>query len=588
MSTRRAIGIYRSSSGPAPAPSEYYLRTVIPDNQAYFPRADGCGAIFYQGLLYKSKGWNGSGAFDPWKASDEWQTSADEGKTWVDIDPMPVHAHGFGVRVKNDKIWIWGMAEDVDGVATTPFLCTFDPVNGWVSINLTLDLPISYAALYVEFNGEMYKLGGQNDINTLTPTADPTIYKINDDGTTVLIGTCPENFMTASTGSQIGSKFYFGWGGELSSAAFQYNSLVTKIYETSDLISWTEYATIPVGQRGIWCDTQVFDGKLWQINGSFEGANRTGLFYSSNKGLTWTTFSGPPSARHLTSMPVTDDYLYLICGNDKSDVLRIEKVTIPDSFPDIFKPYYFKLYSADRPTGAYLTGLITLGNRLQNTLSLNGVTSQADEIDLLIRSAGTQVKNQFLLPLITTNTDFANECEEQGTPTYTTTGVHGDGVNVTGSGYKILWGATNNAVKYQLNFGSSFLYSLSTNTEDTQDFGGNTSFIACRQNNGSFYANLNDNFEASTAVPNGKGYRGASRFDSTNREIVFNKTHVASTQASTQFPTSFTSLCGIYIGSNFYSSVKTYGACGYGSADLDHDELQDALEEYFTITGVSF
>jgi hypothetical protein len=131
---------------------------------------------------------------------------------------------------------------------------------------------------------------------------------------------------------------------------------------------------------------------------------------------------------------------------------------------------------------------------------------------------------------------------------------------------------------------------MSTLKEDTNDFGNYTNVLDFCQTNNTFYANINSVSEGSTAATDGKGYRGATRFDATNREIILGTTHVASTFASSSTPSEF-SICGIIVNSTdnlVGASAKTFSALGNGSGDLDHGKMKTAIEAYFTELGITF
>lgn len=587
-------GLLNQSSGGStpPAVQDYYLRTIIPndDPNPPFPETDGCAMISYNGEIYKSLGWSGNNEFFPWKSSDRWQKTSDNGLTFTDIDPMPFHSHGFGVRVKDGKIWIWGMAEDMASNPTGVFLATYDTVNGWVSITSDAGLPLAIAAFYTEINGEMYMLGGQNNINTSTPIAYNTVYKINEDGTTVFVGNTPVPFMTASTGWVNGSYFYFTGGGELSDDPNGYNALVSFIYRTpitSPASTWTIYTSLPVALQGIWQDALIYDGRIWWSNGYYEGANKQGLYYTANNGSSWTYQDNSPSpelrARHLTAMAVHNDCLYFAAGNGNRDFLRIEKVTYPSFAASDIKLWWQRLWPDKRPTQPELDDINDVVTYLLNTPTPSNLSNHWDELDVFNLGAGYENYEQFAMYLKTPKTSFYNTVEKINTPDWAYGGVNGalPSGSPAGSIYDQNYRIFVDNVKFTQNSSSLGCISLENIDEDIFDFGGLLCGIAVSQANNRFYGNLFCNTQASLPVTSAKGFRSLLRTDSSNYSLIVDEDAPVSFSSTSQSVDNNTYYCGYVFTGNNYPGVKKMGGWYYSSGDVDPQVYRTAFYMFY-------
>ncbi len=575
----------------------YLLRQVsgtnvgFPNTTNIFPPMDGVELFNYNNKLKMVFGWNPGAGFPASPDSNYVFDTVDEGKygNWTqgaDASAVATHGQGRGTRL-DGKMWHWGIGTDL-----STSVWTYDDINGWVQVSAdwTLGLRISHISFL--HNDYLYTLGGQDSINISSPTSFNTIYRSLDGITWSFVANTPETFLTASTvWEDTSGNLYVTGGGELSDT--NYNSLCATIYKSSDHgFTWSTFASLPSGMQGIWQDAFVWDNKVWFINGFKSGANQPGLFMSSNWGATWTTFSTTMPARHLTAGVVLNDHLHFVCGNLFNDHWRLEKVTYPFVMDPDVKLWFDKIYPENRPDAILTTAVNNFVIGCKADSSLNGVTSNWTELDLCHLLAGMNNEERISTPIKTSNTNIKNEFRLIRNPTISNNGITGNGNSnsTLASGIACNWIMDYHGVKFSLNFASIFAYSMSTLIEDTNDFGNYNSNIAFCQNDSKFYANINSATEGSIVATDGKGYRGATRFDASNREVVLGTTHVASTAGSIATPSEF-SICGIIINSTdnlVGASAKTFSALGNGSGDLDHGKMKTRIEAYFTELGISF
>ncbi len=589
---------FNTLSGSITIPTYTYLLRQVSGDNIYpattniFPPMDGVELFNYNNKLKIAFGWNPGAGFPASPNSNYVFDTTDEGKygNWTqgsDSLAPATHNQGYGVRL-DGKMWHWGVSGDL----LSSGVWTYDDINGWVQVSSDWTLGIRVSHVPFLHNNYLYTLGGQDNINIPSPTSFNTIYRSLDGITWNFVANTPETFLTASTvWEDTSGNLYVTGGGELSNT--NYNSLCATIYKSTDHgYTWTTYASLPSGMQGIWQNAFVWDNKVWFVNGFKSGANQLGIFMSSDWGANWTTFSTAMPARHLTAGTVLNDHLHLVCGNLHNDHWRLEKVTYPFVLDSDVKIWFDKIYPENRPDILLTTAVNNFVLGCKSDLSLNGVTSNWTELDLCHLLAGMNNSERVSTPIKTSNTDIKNGFRLIRNPTISNDGLTGNG-NATASlasGMALTWVPEYHGVKFTTNFASIFAYSMSTLKEDSNDFGNYTNVLDFCQTNNTFYANINSASEGSTPATDGKGYRGATRFDATNREIILNTTHVASAVGSISTPSEF-SICGILINSTnnlVGASAKTYSALGNGSGDLDHGKMKTRIEAYFTELGISF
>lgn len=586
-------GIIQSGKvgGISPTPTyDYLLRQV--SNVNLLPAMDGVELFVYKNKLKAAFGWSPLAGFPASPDSNYVFDTTDEGKygNWTqgaDSLAHATHGQGHGTRL-DGKMWHWGISGD--GLSTGVW--TYDDIIGWVQVSADWTLGIRITHLSFLHDDYLYTLGGQDNINIASPTSFNSIYRTLDGITWSYVGPTPETFMSASTmWEDDAGNLYVTGGGELSNT--NYNSLCGTIYKSTDHgFNWAVFATLPAVMQGIWQDAFVWDKKVWFVNGFKSGANQPGLLMSENWGLTWTTFSTAMPARHLTAGAVANDHLHFVCGNLHKDHWRLEKITYPFAMDTDVKKWFEKIYPENRPDITHLTAVNNLVITLKSDLSLNGITSNWTELDLFHVLAGMNNKERISTPIKTSNALLKNGFRLLKNPIIYYNGIRGNGNPdpTLASGMGLNWIQHYDGIKFTDNFCSLFAYSMSTLKEDTNDFGNASNVLDFCQTNDTFYANINSISEGSMPAVDGKGYRGATRFDATNREIILNTTHVASTMGMVSNPSEW-SICGV-LGAgtdNFYgASGKTYSALGNGSGDLDHGKMKTAIEAYFTELGISF
>lgn len=582
---------------PPVAQTLYYLRKVSENN--IFPPMDGVNAVEFEGNLKIAMGWNPALVPDPDypllpfpSAPDSNYTfdTTNEGRdsNWTqgaDIPWFPTHGQGLATRA-DGKIWFWGLSGQSDNQSSSAVL-TYDSVNGWVTVSndWTLGLRVSHCSFL--HNDYMYTFGGQ-DTYGAGAVAFNDMWRSNDGVTWDFVCTLPEPFMSGSTAwTDKNEHIFITAGGKLDNGAFNYSSLVTKIYRSTDQgFTFSFYANLPTAMQGIWADAFYWDDKAWFICGTKNGSNQPGIFVSEDNFLNASLFSIKMPPRHLTARAIVNNHAHIICGNLWNDHWLIEQITYPIVMDPDVKDWYERLYPADRPTTPVLTARNNFVLGLKSSTSLDGVNSNWDCLDWLHVFSGCENEAQALQPMKTSNQSFLNGLTKIGNPTINFNGVAGNGIPGSATGLNTNWNSFLHADKFQFDSASIFLYSLSTTIEDSNDFGCPRLFLAACQTNNQFYGAVNDTFEASTPAVNGKGYRGASRFDSTNRELVLNTSHVASTQISDPVA-GYVCIGGSGPTLNNPSS-KTYAANGIGNKHLDHDMVKSLLEAYMTEIGVSF
>lgn len=574
-----------------PAIQEYYLRHVSDDN--IFPPMDGVEVFRMLGKLIIAFGWcpltTGYPLVPlPFIPNSKYLfESLDDGLTWTQIADSPApptHGQGHGVRL-DGKFWHWGIEDE--GAGTSSFVWNMDTSGTWTQISpdWTLGNRVSHRSfLHKDY---LYTFGGQSDFGA-SPTPFGDMYRSADGLTWTLMSSLPVPFMSASTSwTDSDGNLYITGGGQLRNNPDQHLGLVDKIYiSANDGVTWSVFALLPTNMQAIWPDAFVFDGKVFYLNGYKTGSNQPGIFISDNWGLSWTLFSNKMPARHLTGGVPSTGFLDLICGNLWNDHWRIEKITYPFAMDPDVQDWYERLYPADRPSLPVLTARNNFVLKCKAHISLDGVTSNWDCLDWFHLFAGCENEAQSLQPMKTSNGAFKNGLTKIGNPTLDFNGVTGNGVPGSATGLNTNWNSALHAVKFQTNSASLFLYSLSTTIEDSNDFGCPRLFLSACQTNNLFYGAVNDTFEASTPAVNGKGYRGASRFNSMDRELVLNTSHVASTQISDPIA-GYVCIGGSGPGLNNPSS-KTYAADGIGNGFLDHDHMKLITEEYLTEIGIAF
>lgn len=569
---------------------DYLLRQV--SNVNPFSAMDGVELFNYKNRLKMVFGWN-PGAFFPTSPDSNYVfDTTDEGKygNWTqgaDSLAPATHGQGHGTRL-DGKMWHWGISGD--GLSTGVW--TYDDINGWVQISTNWTLGIRICHVSFLHNNYLYTLGGQDNINIPSPTSFNTIYRSIDGITWTFVANTPETFLSASTvWEDTNGNLYVTGGGELSDT--NYNSLCATIYKSTDHgFTWSTFASLPSGMQGIWQDAFVWDDKVWFVNGFKSGVNQLGLFMSEDWGATWTTFSTAMPARHLTAGVVSNDHLHLICGNLHEDHWRLEKITYPFVMDADVKKWFEKIYPENRPDATLLTAVNNFVIGCKADLSLNGVTSNWTELDLCHLLAGMNNEERISTPIKSSNSLLKNGFRLLKNPTIYYNGIKGNGNPnpILASGMGLNWIQQYDGVKFTDNFCSLFAYSMSTLKEDTNDFGNASNVLDFCQTNDTFYANINSISEGSMPATDGKGYRGATRFDATNREIILNTTHVASTMGMVSNPSEW-SICGVLgAGTDFFygASAKIYSALGNGSGDLDHGKMKTRIEAYFTELGISF
>jgi len=584
-----------------PPEQEYYLRKVSENN--IFPPMDGVEMVGYNGNLKIMFGWNPNLSgypllpFPETPDSNYVFDSPNEGRdgNWIQgSDSLAVPTHGQGIGVRADgKIWHWGLGGETHN--TESFVWTYDDVNGWVQISSDWTLGRRIAHKSFLHKNYLYSFGGQDSINIAMPSSFSNMYRSSNGITWNFMSILPTEFMTASTAwtDNVGNLYITG-GGELNSSG--HGVLVQWIYKSDDDgLTWTIYAPLPTNMQSVWADAYVWDNKVWYVNGYKNGSNKPGLYYSLNWGLSWSLLSLEMPARHLTAITVLNDHLHIVCGNLWNDHWRVEKITYPQTTqpldPDV-KIWYQKIYPEDRPTLSLLNNYNDLVIGIKSDTSLNGLTSNYDELDVLQILAGLENESQVLMPLKTSKPGFNNGPKKVLSPSITFTGVTGNGSTTPAlaSGLSCNWNNGENGIKFTTNFASVFAFSMTAQIEDTNDFGNTSTVIDFCQIGNTFYGQINNQGEAAMSAVDGRGYRGVSRFDSNNIELINETTHLSAVRSSATGTTAAFGICGVPFGPNSYligASKKTFGAYGMGSGDLDHGKMRSRLRTFFIAQGLT-
>lgn len=565
------------NNGKKATSSTYYLRQILPDNPANTPaQSDGATLISYGGNLLQMFGWLGG------PQSNKVYSSSDLGRTFSSLPDAPFSSAEQQAEIRNDgKIWIWP--------TTAGKIYKYDGAFTLVSNNY----PVIFTPINIKYNDKLLTFGGQSAIGG-TPVNDSNVYRYND-GTDAwdVIGQTPSSVWMCTGCAWVNGGYIYATGGaKVNAFNGTYEFLNDTIIRSGDGgVTWTTHATLPSGMRAMWSEACVFDNKVWYLNGYSNGANQAGLWYSTNNGISWTLFTNTIPARHATSMCVHDNSLYIGWGNYHNDLWRIEKISYPAQgfiVPQV-QTWWEKNWPLERPSNALLTAVNTFFNTLNTQTSLNPLKKQLQCLDYFTFIAGIELETQFLIPMLSTNTNYLNSTTKvNGNPTWTTNGA----TTTLGAGapiYLLDWNASANAVNYSLNSASLIEYTLADVTDDFYEFGDGTSYIIRHHSDlgGRFYGQLNSADFAVTPVLSGKGYTGVSRLDALNVDVVIDSTHNAAARASSAIGGARFSICGIN-NAGTYGSIHRFGFIGIGNNEIDHDKLRVAIQAFFTTRGVAF
>ena len=312
--------------------SDFLFRTLDLgiDVPAGLVARDGAQLVYNEGKLHLIGGWNPAEfAATNDSTNEHWVNATPDDPTgWAQLSDAafdPVHT--FGCVSKDGFIWKFG--NDLSYPGKTSY--KYNEAGGWtlVSAAMTGDWGDRYIAGCCVHKGKFYAAGGVDNLpgNYLTSVIEST-----DCINWTQVGTLSPHGGGADIAAWFspilvsdGSNLYL-WGGGIYLSTGQ-----DGVYKSTDNgATWNIIATLPSVMTGTYQNGAYFEGKFWHLQGFRSGANRRGLYYTTDF-QTWTQLYDNPLDCHASGFGVADGKLYRLTGNLDNFYYSVEGIVTPEN-----------------------------------------------------------------------------------------------------------------------------------------------------------------------------------------------------------------------------------------------------------------
>ena len=290
---------------------------------------DGTKVMQMGAYMYSYGGWTGA----PSQTYNDVYRSSGDLSTWTKISNAPWHSrHTFGIAKIDSTLFVVG------GDYQNYLFDVWSSTDGetWTQKSAALNSVLGNRILYgaCSHNGNLYVLGGQNDITDISYANRFEDVWRSPDGINWTQIVTNQDFLGKNISgacTSFNGKIWVIGGGVYDNYADSATRWTNEVWSSPDGITWEQQPNAPFGKR-VYDDVIVWDDKLWMIGGSDSGGNFSDIWYMTKKGV-WRQFKDIPyysvgvnyAGRHATGVGVYNNKLVITCGNYNNDCWVIEK-----------------------------------------------------------------------------------------------------------------------------------------------------------------------------------------------------------------------------------------------------------------------
>lgn len=548
---------------------------------------DGLGLQSYNGRLKQFGGWNPA-AFGT--STNEQYDSIDDGVTYTQIANAPWsvrHLMGQGIINNSyftNRIIICG-GDDFNGVLKDVW--TFDDVNGWLQITADWGVGVGQRVVFAScvHQGWLYIAGGQDVVNSPTPTMKTDVWKTEDGINFVFVANLPMSHFSAGQIISDGTGIVFLGGARyLPTVSDNYNSTVYRLNTTTNIFTAT--GTLPVDMISLYPNCSYYKDRIFFQSG-YSAVNPTANIYGNVKGMHWsddlgTTWTEVLSAEaaHASALVIHNDELHSLSGNYNNRSWKTVGVPLPARNPILIDTWYNNITTI-KPSPNSITRLNNFVTELDNA-------GQITLLDLFYLVSGLETDEQRLKPLNTTSGD---DCVLTTSVNYP---LDYNGAFFNGGYIDTKWNVFDDGVVSSQNDAYMSVFITTDNANNGADAGAicanstECSILAWYSDNKNYSAANNAVGEVLVATTSSLGYRAIERTNSNDLTLVVNTTSTALTSASGTPQSADLYLASINNnGTPIAPGTRRQTILLFGKSGVNHAAIRTAILNYLTAAGVA-
>lgn len=309
-----------------------YIWVKIAQKAAFAPR-DGAGALVYQGKMWLIGGWSPKDKVHfPRICNNEVWCSTD-GAHWDLVKPNTFGDDSFdrladwegrhtaGYAIHDGKMWIVGGDKNQGHYQRDVWSST----DGVTWSEASRNAPWAPRVLHhtVAFKGRIWVLGGQTIPRFATSQDEETVF-YNDvwwttDGARWTRVAPQEPWWTPrgmiGGGAVFQDRMWLLGGGTYDTPQFPERRFYNDVWSSVDGETWQQHTACAPWAPRQYHDVAVFDGRMWILEGAFNGENRNDVWRSED-GVNWHKLPDTPwPPRHAASVFVFDEALWVAAGS---------------------------------------------------------------------------------------------------------------------------------------------------------------------------------------------------------------------------------------------------------------------------------